>query len=246
MQNGYQDPNQAQNYSEFLNSADGETQKRVVLDIVLNSLKDAQAGAKILDLGCGPGWLSYELTQQGYKVEGCDAAKAQIDLAKKNHPDINFQLADPQIKLPYADNEFDVVVAILVICDMKDQPAALKEISRVLKPGGKLINMIPNPYYTLPVMQWKRGFWGRLFGKNPAPKLSPYFHIPHNGREFKWRGNLTRRFYTLAEEINHLLNAGFKIIGYIEPKCETTTKSFSRQYQLNRFPLYLVIELQNY
>lgn len=41
------------------------------------------SSAKILDLGCGPGWLSYALSKTGFAITGCDAAQAQIDLAKK-------------------------------------------------------------------------------------------------------------------------------------------------------------------
>lgn len=243
MTNGYQDPLQAQNYSDFLESDDGKFQKQVILEAVLKRLDGALSSAKILDLGCGPGWLSYELSKKGFAVTGCDAAQAQINLAKKNYPELSFVVADPQVKLPFADGEFNVIVASLIINDLNDQPAALKEIRRVLKPGGKFINIITNPYYAYPVGQWKRGFWGKIFGKKPTLKLLSYFSfVDEQKRNFTWRKNLPSRFYSLPEQLNNITTTGFKIKYFDELKSKTDTKKFSRQHQIYRFPLYLLIE----
>lgn len=241
MNNGYQEPHQAKNYEDFLASKDGIFQRKIVLEAVLNRLQNSKKPLTILDLGCGPGWLCHELTELGFNAQGCDISHSQINLAKKKYSKLNFVVADPQSSLPYTDNQFDIVIAAFSVCDMPDQPKALKEIRRVLKQGGKFINIIPNPYYTLPVAQWKRSLFGKLFFKKPNIKLLPYFSFVQK-REFMWRDNLKRHFYTLAEEINNLISAGFKLDHYEELKAKTDDRVFSRQHQLHRFPLYLLLE----
>ncbi len=238
----YQGENQAQNFQNFLASEDGQFQKKVVITETEISLNNLNFDAKILDLGCGPGWLTDYLQNKGYSTVGVDAGEAQIALAQKLYPKNKFILADPQVALPFKENEFDAVVASLVICDFENQDKALNEIFRVLKPGGVLVNILPNPYYTMPVMSWKKSLWAKIFKKPPTPQLSPYFNFFKSPREFKWRNNLTRRFYSLSEQINNILAAGFILTNFREPKSETDTKNFSRQYQLYRFPLYLVLE----
>ncbi|MBL8029832.1 MAG: methyltransferase domain-containing protein [Candidatus Doudnabacteria bacterium] len=242
MNTSYQTPSQAENFNNFLESADGKFQKELVFNQVTASLKDTSSKAKILDLGCGSGWLTNQLTLKGHQAIGCDAGKAQIELANKLYPENKFLVADLQKALPFPENEFDVIITSLVLCDIENQAAALNEIFRILKPNGKFVNIIPNPYYTMPVTAWKKGFWGRLFKQKPRPTLSPYFSFLDSPREFKWRGNITRRFHTLSEQINHILIAGFILTRFKEPRSETDTNKFSRQYQVYRFPLYLVIE----
>jgi len=95
----------------------------------------------VLDLACGTGTTSYFIHKlYNCKVTGIDISEDLIAVANKNlskrkQDNINFQVADA-LALPFPGNSFDVVVAqaFFILIDEKEQ--ALREISRVLKPGG--------------------------------------------------------------------------------------------------------------
>src|ERR1035437_1165038 len=97
----YQKDEGAQSYLEFINSEDGRIFKQVQGAAILGRLNGR--GLKILDAGCGPGWLSKKLAEAGHSVYSCDAAPLLISYAKTNFPEIDFKIADLTKSLPYQD-----------------------------------------------------------------------------------------------------------------------------------------------
>ena len=102
---------------------------------------------KILDLGCGAGRTTINLYMSGYtNITGLDIADKLIDFAKKysssHNLDINFVVGDAT-KLEYEDNSFDVVIfsfnGMQCIPGLENRRNVLKEVYRVLKPGGYYI-----------------------------------------------------------------------------------------------------------
>jgi ubiquinone/menaquinone biosynthesis C-methylase UbiE len=100
-------------------------------------------GKKILDYGCGDGWLAGELKQKGAEVKGCDISDKFIDIARKKHPGIEFKVIDEIT--PYADNEFDIVICNIVLHIIKNYQKVLDEIYRITKPDGEAIITIMHP-----------------------------------------------------------------------------------------------------
>lgn len=96
----------------------------------------AKGGTKVLDLCCGQGNVSEALVARGCQVTGADFSPAMIEMARARVPNATFIEGDAQ-NLPFAKAEFDVVVANLGICHVPDQPRALDEAHRVLRPGGR-------------------------------------------------------------------------------------------------------------
>ena len=95
--------------------------------------------AKWLDVGCGTGAFSELIlkTCAPASVIGVDPAPAQIELAKKQATagKADFRVADA-MALPFGDNEFDVVVSALVLHFLPDRGKGLREMLRVVRPGG--------------------------------------------------------------------------------------------------------------
>jgi len=101
------------------------------------------ARGSVLELGAGTG-LNLEL----YPREGLDSLtltepdphmfKQLRERAKKDCPGADLMQVGAEA-LPFDDDSFDTVVVTLVLCTVPDQPAALREIRRVLKPGGQLL-----------------------------------------------------------------------------------------------------------
>ena len=92
---------------------------------------------RILDLGCATGWLSDQLAEFG-DVVGTDIADASISEARQRYPHIRFECED-FVNSNRGSEEFDIVVSLETLSHVADQPAFIKRIRDVLKPGGYLI-----------------------------------------------------------------------------------------------------------
>ena len=93
-------------------------------------------GARVLDLCCGQGNVTEALLQAGLDAVGADYSPKMLDFARRRVPTGNFVEADAQ-NLIFDDAEFDVVACNFGLMHVPDQPRALAEIRRVLKPGGR-------------------------------------------------------------------------------------------------------------
>ncbi len=95
---------------------------------------------KVLDVGCGGGFLSNALAKQNLQVTGIDLSAESLKVAK-NHDEtnsVNYQVADAY-RLSFADQSFDIITAMDFL-EHVDKPAEIiKEFSRVLKPKGLFI-----------------------------------------------------------------------------------------------------------
>jgi ubiquinone/menaquinone biosynthesis C-methylase UbiE len=112
---------------------------------VLEALKPA-IGEHVLDIGSGPGLLAYEIAAaigpMGH-LSGIDASGAMVAMAAKRcacQSWAEFRTADAA-KLPYPDHSFEAAVSTQVYEYVPDVPAALRELHRVLRPGGRAVIM---------------------------------------------------------------------------------------------------------
>jgi ubiquinone/menaquinone biosynthesis C-methylase UbiE len=111
--------------------------------------------SRLLDLGCGPGLLSFDLAARGHHGVGLDAAPAMIGCAKRDaaargfSSEWQYQVADVE-SLPFRDESFDGAICAGVIDYLPGDDNLLRETRRVLKPGGSFILAVTNKYgYTV-------------------------------------------------------------------------------------------------
>jgi SAM-dependent methyltransferase len=109
---------------------------RQFIPLLLDSA-DVSTKMSILDVGCGPGYVSAAATERSAIATGLDFSKQMIAIAKKTFPQINFQEGDAQ-NLPFRDASFHRVLANFALPHLADPERACAEAFRVLKPGGKL------------------------------------------------------------------------------------------------------------
>lgn len=136
-------------------------------------------GDKILDLGCGDGFYLFLLSNLGIDLNltGSDFDQVGLEAAKKNlkNKKINLIKGDLMRRLPFSENRFDKIVLSEVVEHLPDDIKGLKEVRRILKPGGTLCISVPNANYPLfwdPV-NWitervfgihiKSGFWSGIW-----------------------------------------------------------------------------------
>jgi arsenite methyltransferase len=110
---------------------------------VLDALK-LREGERVLDIGSGPGLLAYDMAASvgpDGRVCGIDTSEDMLTMSRKRcveQPWTEFQRADAT-SLPYANDSFDAVVSTQVYEYVADIPAALAELHRVGRPGGRVV-----------------------------------------------------------------------------------------------------------
>ncbi len=113
--------------------------RRTVLDGVLDGL-DLPQQARILDAGCGSGRNMVELASHG-TVTGIELSQTSVTLAReRNRGEV---VAGSILQMPFAEDSFDLAMSLDVIEHLEDDLAALRELRRVVAPGGTLLVAVP-------------------------------------------------------------------------------------------------------
>lgn len=143
--------NRAEGYSE-VNIDELNSNKRVNWIDIIKSNKPVFEGdkrVKVLDIGCGPGFLSILLANEGYDVTSVDYTNEMLNKAKLNAGDlsksIKFRKMDAH-NLEFNENEFDLIITRNLTWNLKEPIRAYESWFRVLKEGGKMLNFDANWY----------------------------------------------------------------------------------------------------
>jgi ubiquinone/menaquinone biosynthesis C-methylase UbiE len=110
------------------------------------------SGAAVLDFGGGTGAISSALARQGFQMTVCDLSEGMLTAGKELYSSqgIDWVLLPQQWKrLPFADRQFDAVIASSVFEYLDNSGNVLAECWRVLRPHGKLIYSVPNPRHVM-------------------------------------------------------------------------------------------------
>ena len=141
----------------------------------------ANNNSKVIDIAGGTGDVSFALARKKKPahIELTDFVPAMLDVAKAHYADgkgcgvrFNFAEVDAQ-DMPYEDNSFDVATMAYGIRNIPDRTKALREINRVLKPGGALVCLefsTPTTKFMASVFNWYLvniiPFWGKIITGN--------------------------------------------------------------------------------
>ena len=112
--------------------------------LLLQTFLAAKPGRAVLDAGAGQGTFSQLLHEHGFEVTSTDASAAAVEVLRRRlaGPVLQADVAD----LPFTDETFDAAVLGEVLEHLADDRAALREVARVLRPGGVLAVSVPaNP-----------------------------------------------------------------------------------------------------
>ena len=103
-------------------------------------MANVQQGDRALDLACGTGDIALAVTNGGARTVGLDITHRMLELAAARSSAVNFVTAD-MISLPFGSGLFDLVTTGYGLRNVPDLDAAIDEIARVLKPGGRLLSL---------------------------------------------------------------------------------------------------------
>lgn len=94
-------------------------------------------GSRVLDVACGPGDVAAAALLRGAEVKGYDIASAMVEIARREHPDVEFAVAAAE-ELPEADGSVDAVVSNFGLPHFGDPAAVVAEACRVTRSGGRI------------------------------------------------------------------------------------------------------------
>lgn len=105
-------------------------------------------GLNVLDAGCGQGYISRIFADRGARVTGIDISPNLVQMARDQDPDYNitYQVADLCQPLPEYRQSFDLAASHFVLDDVYDYRGFLCTLHSVLKPGGRFVLSLNNPY----------------------------------------------------------------------------------------------------
>ena len=102
---------------------------------------------RVLDFGCGSGQLVERMNELGYDAYGCDIVAAAEWQSAAPVPQRCKQIGSDPYRLPFDDESFHVVLSTSVLEHARNPDEYLKEIFRVLKPGGTAMHLLPGKWY---------------------------------------------------------------------------------------------------
>jgi SAM-dependent methyltransferase len=157
--------------------------RRKVLDRVIDGLR-VPARAQILDAGCGSGRNMIEFARHGV-VTGVELSETSVCLARKR--DVGEVIEGSVLEMPFAEGTFDLAASLDVIEHLEDDLAALRELRRVVKPGGALL-------VTVPAYKW---LWSGHDEVNHHHRRYTRRTLQRVGEEAGWRQVRTTYFNSL-------------------------------------------------
>lgn len=123
-------------------------------------VSDAVPGERVLDVGCGRGELMKEFASIGCVVSGTEIGPQLIDLGLAKGLDVR---RGPAENLPFESNSFDRVLCSVVL-PYTDEPRAVAEWARVIKPGGRIFASYHGVGYALHQIFRPKKFHKRIYG----------------------------------------------------------------------------------
>lgn len=136
-----------------------------------------QPGEYVLDLGCGDGQLTQRIAASGAHVLGVDASAEMVAAARERGIEAEHAKAE---ELPFRDATFDAVFSNAVLHWVRDQDAMMRQVHRVLKPGGRFVaemgghGNIAGIHVALMTVLERHGFGEREKTENYFPTAESY------------------------------------------------------------------------
>ena len=224
----------------------GESRNVFIMPNMLRFMGDVR-GKQILDLGCGEGGYSRELTRRGARLVSVDCSKKAIEyavsLAKEENLRIEHYIRNSNDLFDIESEQFDIVLCSMMLMDCEDFEGTLGEAYRVLKPGGKLYASVLHPCFD---GNHETGIGRQGVGIDRQVVVMNYFE-PKEWVAPLWKGTIPViwRHRTLEDYVKAFVKAGFTIVDLNEPQPTEEQANVSvAMAWLMKIPLYLYWELK--
>jgi ubiquinone/menaquinone biosynthesis C-methylase UbiE len=194
---------------------DGDANRRLNSDPVLWSFVGDVRGLRVLDAGCGTGYLSIKLAERGALVTGIDFSERMIAIARATDPTADFRVDSCSELTSIDDPDFDMVVANYVLMDTPHLQGTMEAFDRVLKPGGIAVLVFSHPCFPAGSATVSRNrdavtyVWDSPYFQRQKHVDPPWAHFTS---EFIW-------FHRpLSDYWKAFISAGFAALNFEEPR----------------------------
>jgi SAM-dependent methyltransferase len=109
---------------------------------LLRPLLETSVRPKVLDVGCGTGYMIHNLRQEGALTAGVEITAEALRLARARDQESEL-ICSPSDRLPFSSNQFDVVLSLDVYEHLREELPVVVESHRVLAPGGRHLVFVP-------------------------------------------------------------------------------------------------------
>lgn len=118
-------------------------------DFLWRHLGEDLRGLRVLDLGCGHGWLAELCSARGAAVVGVDGSEVLLDIARRRFPDIQFVHADLTSQLPRSigSRRFNRVIAHMVVMDVPSLDSLADALRECVADEGVVVVTLPHPSF---------------------------------------------------------------------------------------------------
>ena len=196
-------------------------------------------GKKVLDYGCGSGIYSKILSKKGANVKGFDISEEMLKIARKDNPHIEFRQGSGY-NIPFKE-QFDIVVAPLVIHYMGAWNKVFREVSRVLKKDGLFVFSCGNPVYEVSESVKVKGKKYKALGISSYFKEKVFYNTWRNEYNNK---KINAPFYhkTYGTIVKTIISNGFEIVDYEDCfPLKKAKKLFPKDYEkFSKMPIFCV------
>jgi 2-polyprenyl-3-methyl-5-hydroxy-6-metoxy-1,4-benzoquinol methylase len=156
---------------------------------------------RLLDVGCGVGYLLRAAQAEGWQVAGLDLDRAAVDIAQRAGLDVHWATAD---EMPFPEATFDVVTFLNVVEHLPWPHSTLTAIYRVLKPGGMLV--LETPTDDFPLKHVARLLFLLSGGRITAPVRLLYSSQHTGGHVYRYsRGTVTSLLEKFGFRVKEIL-----------------------------------------
>jgi len=212
---------------------------QIILPTLIELVKKySKTTDKIIDIGCGEGFVTRKVRAVRHHVYGSDLSSEMIDSAIKQSPDIKYWIQDIEHTKTFPNqHRFQIALSTLVFMYLENIDIALKNIHQYLRPKGYLIISITHPcFYQQENFRWfqeeadypyQAGNY--LCEKTTIRNIAQKFTTHHVHR-------------TIGTYIHAFTKSGFKIIDILEPKPKKTPTNVLKK--VSKIPIYAIFVLQ--
>jgi SAM-dependent methyltransferase len=207
------------------------------------------AGLSCLDLGCGEGHNTRLLAARGAHVVAVDIAESFIEAAAgEDRRGVRYILADGAA-LPFSTSSFDVVTAFMSLMDIADPERTLRDVARVLRPGGFVQFSVVHPATSTPIRRWVDDESGErhalaigdYFYEGPLTETWIFGAAPAEVRDRHRPFTITYARRTLTGWVNAVLGAGLAVEAIAEPYADDETAAAHPEVADTRIAPYFLL-----